>query len=210
MILTPMVIADAPTCNTPNTQAAVVNAVTPDYPDSAKDLGLGRIVILVAVTLDGNGNVVEAHIQQSSYNMALDQAALRAARFSTYSPMVVNCQATTGALIFRAVMDPANAPNNQRYVSCATPNRPPIVTSSAAAVAPPSAASLPAAVTVRVLVTVARDGSVQAARIVQSSNDTAIDGAALDAARRSQYAPQILACVPVLGTIFVRETFGPR
>ncbi len=38
--------------------------------------------------------------------MAIDQAALRAARQSTYSPKLVNCSPTTGDYIFRADFQP--------------------------------------------------------------------------------------------------------
>jgi outer membrane biosynthesis protein TonB len=38
--------------------------------------------------------------------MAIDQAALRAARQSQYSPKIVNCQPTTGSYIFNAQFNP--------------------------------------------------------------------------------------------------------
>ncbi|HEX8806359.1 MAG TPA: energy transducer TonB [Candidatus Aquilonibacter sp.] len=98
------IVVGAPPCNVPVT---IVHAATPAYPASAKDLGIGRVVVLVAVTVDADGKLIEAHIQQSSLNMALDQAALLAARKSTYAPMIVNCKKTTGVTIFRAVLDPA-------------------------------------------------------------------------------------------------------
>ncbi len=38
--------------------------------------------------------------------MAIDQAALRAARESTYSPKLVDCSPTTGDYLFRADFQP--------------------------------------------------------------------------------------------------------
>jgi len=209
MILTAMVLADAPTCAMPNAAATVVHAAAADYPASARDLGIGPVTILVAVTIDANGKLVDAHILRSSNNMALDQTALRAARNSSYSPTIVNCQATTGSYIFRVAMDPANSVTNS-YVSCAMPNRPPYVVHAVAPAEPLAAANLAVPVTVRVRVTVGPDGSVRDARVFQSSNISSIDDAVLRAARQSQYEPQVLACVSVAGTYIFSASFGPH
>ena len=50
---------------------------------------------------------------------------------------------------------------------------------------------------------------MQGTRIIQSSGDPAIDAGALVAAQMSRYTPQMLACVPVRGTLVVSEKFGP-
>ena len=63
------------------------------------------MTVLVLVTVNADGSLVDARIQQSSHNAALDQAALRAARDSDYAPKIVNCQAATGTYILRADMD---------------------------------------------------------------------------------------------------------
>jgi TonB family protein len=109
LILTPMVIADTP-CGIPDKDVTVAKEVTPAYPDSAKDLGLGFVVVLVDVTVEPDGSVERAIITQSSHNMAIDVAALKAARQSTYSPKIVGCQAITSTFIFRARMAPRTAP----------------------------------------------------------------------------------------------------
>lgn len=207
MILTQMVIADSPTCAIANAEVTVTQAATPGYPDSAKDLGLGRMTVLVLVTVNADGSLVDARIQQSSHNAALDQAALRAARDSDYAPKIVNCQAATGTYILRADMDPANAP--QQYVGCRTPNRPPTVAAAVAPVVPGPPKTFTEPVVVRVLVIVGPDGTMQGTRIIQSSGDPAIDAGALVAAQMSRYTPQMLACVPVRGTLVVSEKFGP-
>lgn len=92
----------APSCADPNADATVTNVATPDYPDSARDLQLGNVSVLVKVTLDARGALVGATIAQSSGNLAVDDAALRAARQSTYAPRIVNCVPSAGSYIFRA------------------------------------------------------------------------------------------------------------
>ena len=78
----------------------------PDYPESAKDLGLGAVTVEVEVTVGASGNLVSASVYKSSNNSAIDQAALRAARQSTYSPRLVDCNPTTGDYLFRADFQP--------------------------------------------------------------------------------------------------------
>jgi len=76
------------------------------YPQSARDLGLGAVTVIVGVTVGAQGNIINAAIDRSSNNMAIDQAALHAARRSTYSPKLENCQATTGDYTFVANFQP--------------------------------------------------------------------------------------------------------
>jgi TonB family protein len=110
MILTPMVIADTPPCSRPNSPVVVTNAMPPDYPDSARKLGVEHVVVLVAVIVDPVGRRVGDYIQQSSHNAAMDQAALRAARQSQYAPAYANCEPTTGTFIFRAEFNNPRTP----------------------------------------------------------------------------------------------------
>jgi TonB family protein len=102
----PAVVAtNAPSCATPNAEAATINVVPPDYPDSARDLQLGAVSALVLVTLDAHGALQNARIAQSSGNLAIDQAALRSARASTYSAKIANCVPVAGSYIFHADFD---------------------------------------------------------------------------------------------------------
>ena len=78
----------------------------PDYPESAKEIGLGPVSVEIEVTVGPSGNLVGAKIYKSGNNMAIDQAALRAARESTYSPKLVDCQPTTGDYLFKADFQP--------------------------------------------------------------------------------------------------------
>ncbi len=95
-----------PLCSNPNQEAAVLNAISPDYPDPARDLGLGKVTVLVQVTIDAQGRLVDAKVYQSSNNAAIDQAALRAARQTTYSPQIANCLPVEGTYIFHADFSP--------------------------------------------------------------------------------------------------------
>jgi TonB family protein len=95
-----------PACANPNQDATVTQPMSPDYPESAKSLGLGPVTVLVEVSVGPSGNLVDAKVYKSSNNMAIDQAALRAARQSSYAPKLVNCSPTTGDYIFRAEFNP--------------------------------------------------------------------------------------------------------
>jgi TonB family protein len=86
--------------------ATVVNQAQPEYPDAARDLGLGEVQVAVQVTIAPSGQLVGTKIAQSAGNMSLDNAAVAAARQSTYSPKIVNCQAVQGDYLFRVTFDP--------------------------------------------------------------------------------------------------------
>lgn len=88
-------------CAHPYTDATTVNAVSPDYPDAARKLHLGPKTVLVRVTIDPTGKLVNASISQSSGNIDIDRAALRAAMQSTYTPATANCKPIQGSYIFR-------------------------------------------------------------------------------------------------------------
>ncbi len=95
-----------PACANPNQEATATQVMSPEYPQSALDLGLGPVAVLVQVTIGPTGNLVDASVYKSSGNMAIDRAAVRAARQSQYAPKLVNCQPTTGTYIFHADFTP--------------------------------------------------------------------------------------------------------
>lgn len=83
------------------------------------------VQVAVAVTIAPDGQLLEARIAQSSGNMAMDQAALTAARQSTYEPKTiaipvrrqagagsqntndgVACKSVTGTYLFRVTFEP--------------------------------------------------------------------------------------------------------
>ena len=61
---------------------------------------------------------------------------------------------------------------------------------------------------VMVLVTLSPKGAIINARITHSSGDHSIDMAALDAARKTTYAPKIVDCKPITGTFLFRFDFS--
>lgn len=93
-----------PSCTVPNQDASVVNKVDPDYPDAARQVsatGTARI----RVDLSPTGTVTNVAVYQSAGNASLDQAAMKAARESTYSPEIVDCQKTAKSYLFLATFD---------------------------------------------------------------------------------------------------------
>src|SRR5215469_17635158 len=95
-------------CAQPNYGAQVTTAMNPDYPDSARKLELGPVHVLVDVSVDANGRISATKIAHSSRNPAIDNAAMIAARQSTYAPAVIHCIAADSVFRFRAEFDPDN------------------------------------------------------------------------------------------------------
>ncbi len=95
-------------CSTPNVEATVTNAVQPFYPYSAREMNLVPVTVEVEVevAVGPTGKLSRASIYKGSNNMAVDQAALLAARESSYSPKFVNCRPTQGNYLFRAILQP--------------------------------------------------------------------------------------------------------
>ncbi|HLY01969.1 MAG TPA: energy transducer TonB [Candidatus Cybelea sp.] len=93
-------------CSMPDRGAVVTTTVDPIYPASARDSDVGHATVQVNVTVGPTGKVTRLDIAQSSGNTAIDDAALQAARESTYSPAIKNCQPTTGTLLFYADLQP--------------------------------------------------------------------------------------------------------
>ena len=70
------------------TDSDFIHQVTPEYPEIAKDQNIQGDVT-VRVTIGPQGQVMGAIISSSSGNPLLDQAALKAARESTFKPPLV-------------------------------------------------------------------------------------------------------------------------
>jgi TonB family protein len=105
--------AEAPfepqTCAVPFSNAAVKMTVQPNYPDSAKGLTAPvRVLVVVAIGVDGK--VVDAWIGDGSGHPGIDDAALRAAQRSTYTPAIAYCRPIKGTYAFAAVFDPTPSP----------------------------------------------------------------------------------------------------
>jgi protein TonB len=95
-----------PACKVPFQDAQATNAVTPDYPEEAREAGMGEAQATVVVTISPSGSLVSATIGQSTGNTAMDNAAVAAARQSTYAPKIVDCQAVQGTYNFKVTFDP--------------------------------------------------------------------------------------------------------
>jgi TonB family protein len=93
-------------CPEPNREAAVTKAQEPDYPQSAKPLGLGPVSVEIEVVIDPTGHVGETRVYKSSGNQAIDDAATQAASRSTYAPKLVNCHGVTADYLFRSDFEP--------------------------------------------------------------------------------------------------------
>ncbi len=88
-----------------NRDATVSAQVSPDYPESARELGLGISTVLIRVYLNPKGTIAALRVFNSSGNVDLDQAALRAAAQSTYLPRVKNCKPAFGVYLFKVTFD---------------------------------------------------------------------------------------------------------
>jgi protein TonB len=71
------------------TDSEIIHKVAPEYPTIAQDQNIQGDVT-VRVTIGPQGQVVQAVIASSSGNPLLDDAALKAARQTTYKPPMVN------------------------------------------------------------------------------------------------------------------------
>lgn len=63
----------------------------PRYPNEEQRRGIGGTVILI-ISIDANGGVLDVEVQHSSGNRNLDRAAMQAARKWKFNPEVRNGQ----------------------------------------------------------------------------------------------------------------------
>jgi TonB family protein len=89
-----------PHCAVPYKDATVVHQVTPGWPEFARRVP-GTRQVAIAVEIAPNGKVRSLRVLQSSGDVALDTAAMRAAQQSTYAPKIVDCKPRAGTFIFR-------------------------------------------------------------------------------------------------------------
>jgi protein TonB len=74
--------------------ARFTHAVQPDYPPIAKAQGASGTAVVLA-TIGPDGKVISAHIDQSTGNKMLDEAALDAAKASGFQPPIINGKPAT-------------------------------------------------------------------------------------------------------------------
>lgn len=94
------VAPSAESCAAPNSQAATITAAAAEIPNSLQAAGVTTGTAAVQVDIDAEGHVLNASIAKSSGVYGLDQAALRAARESTFQPQVTNCAGVAGSYLF--------------------------------------------------------------------------------------------------------------
>ncbi|MBV9270102.1 MAG: TonB family protein [Candidatus Eremiobacteraeota bacterium] len=93
-----------PSCTSPDVAARVMNAITPDTPEAAREEGISGVTE-VRVDLGADGEVESVSIYRSSGSTLLDAAALRAAKASRYAAGQHDCHGDAGSYIFRADFD---------------------------------------------------------------------------------------------------------
>lgn len=92
-------IPPGPACSDPNQEARTIVAVSPDAP--AGDAPASNVTAMIKVDLDENGNVTGVSVYASTGSLTLDQAAMQAARASTYSPETRGCRPVSGSYLFK-------------------------------------------------------------------------------------------------------------
>lgn len=94
------------TCARRDSVPTIVDQVQPEFPEPAKDVGLGKTTIGVTVTIGPSGNLIDARVTDTSFNPAIDNAALGGAFLSTYAPGMRDCQPAMGTLLVNLIDQP--------------------------------------------------------------------------------------------------------
>jgi TonB family protein len=76
----------------------MINAVAPDTPPIAQQQGISGTVS-VMVSLDANSKLVNATVQKSASGL-LNNAALQAARASTFATEIVDCKPVAAQYLY--------------------------------------------------------------------------------------------------------------
>jgi TonB family protein len=93
-------------CAEPFRLASVLNQIAPNYPDSMLDRELGRTTVSVEIALTPEGRPRDVWLRVSSGYQAFDDAALNAAKLSTYQGARSYCQPVPGRYLFNVTFDP--------------------------------------------------------------------------------------------------------
>lgn len=102
-----MTPSPAPTQCPANQDATIKDAMSPDYPNSARDLASGPVTSVIDVTISPTGAVLGVRVASSSGNADIDVSALVAAVKSKYAPKIFDCRGVVGHYIFRVEFNPA-------------------------------------------------------------------------------------------------------
>jgi TonB family protein len=91
---------NADQCTLSNAPASTIAAAVPEVPAVLQVNGLASGTTMVQVDIDAEGHVLDTSIAKTSGVYGLDQAALKAARASTFAPQVRNCVGVAGSYLF--------------------------------------------------------------------------------------------------------------
>lgn len=155
---------------------------------------------VVAVTLDDQGQVIDAKIIGSASESFMNIGALDAARNSVYAPGAVNCKPVGGTIDVTIAFQ-------QGDYSC---DRDADVLRQASAEVPPSAFAgqpLGTEKTATVTVKIGTDGTLLSAKLAQSTGNPVMDAAALRAAQQSTYSPKMEHCHGVVAEALFKVSF---
>ena len=89
-----------PACSAPYVEASTIEKYAPEMPTMAREQGLSGNAE-VQVDLSASGQVLNAKIVDSTGSSLLDNAAVDAAKRTTYSPKIVDCNRAPGSYLFR-------------------------------------------------------------------------------------------------------------
>lgn len=100
----PPIIRATPSCAAPDEEAHVKRTVQLQEPQVAREQGLAGTT-QVEVSLASDGSVERTSVYRSSGSTLLDDAALIAARETTYAAAESNCRSVSGSYLFTAEFD---------------------------------------------------------------------------------------------------------
>lgn len=85
-------------CSVPHTDAALRGTASYEIPSIAEGQGVSGVSV-VEIDLNAGGTLTRSHLEKSSGDRWLDEAALRTARLSQYQPETQNCGAIAGSYL---------------------------------------------------------------------------------------------------------------
>jgi TonB family protein len=91
-----------PACSAPDMPARTTFVEQPTVPDTVAQT---TATAKIRVDLDGDGNVRNVSVYESTGSMELDRAALSAARQSRYAPEQIDCKNVPGSYLFTVDFD---------------------------------------------------------------------------------------------------------
>jgi len=184
----------APSCE-PDQPAHEIRAVDPDYPDDVAKAP-DKVDVTVKVSLDADGRLLDALVAKSSGLKAFDDAALKAARRSTYAPARLGCSSVASSAIIDVVFRACDTSDDP---SVAVPVLPKI----------PAGSKVSQPVSAIVHIEIDATGTVISAVIAQSTGDPALDREAIATAKATKFHPQTCDGKPELTDTGYEIEFDP-